>query len=242
MSLQSKIKKLSNGHKVQFKPSDLVHFQNAQLSQENRRKVQNAIRKGTGARIQFSVDEIQGNGIGKQLKRAAKSVGKTIKKIKNTKHLGRKIINTSEKINNAIGDFADMASIAAPEYAPAIQAISGVSDLANMAVKSGVNATRKRATQDDRTKFANDLREGRKYLETMGSGIKNPYLPDKLVGGSFRANGGSFRANGKGIATDQAERHRNGKNFDDNSILLHYGSPGFHPYPPQSLKQLMGLK
>ena len=153
----SQASKLRNGHPIQLKAEQIGEGDEYQLSESNVKKIVSALQKNKGCRIQLSAEEIEGCGLGKSIKKGIKKASKAVKSVKKVvkdveheyrdikhelkdNHVGRKIINTGNKITQKLDQYAPLVEDI-PVVGTAYQGLRAGAHAANASVKQGVQAS-----------------------------------------------------------------------------------------------------
>ena len=260
--MESKLKKLMNGKRIQFKHGELENLPHEIFGSKNSKAIMKAHMKGMGVRIQLDDEnEVQalGGKIGfKKVGKAFKSVKKTLgdtEKMKYGKN-AMKVMNFQNKMSQGIAKATSgipLVGKATSLIADGNEKLTGFANDVHRSRKDGGSGAKILKRAIGRTA----RREGEQYLkdkinEYQGQakdyvrGQARDYIKtqaDAYLGGSFRGNGihiaggafhaGSFRPNGGAIY--------GGKVYDDQSPFLRADQSAFFPLKPQSLRSQKGI-
>ena len=230
---EAQIKKLLQGKTVQLKHSQLGHGVSIDVHPENFKKIQNGMKKSSGARLTLSDHELSGNGIfGKKadkfmekhgIKKAVYAAGRELKP------LAHELINTAGKAVDAyvpgLGSMGasmasnyidhpdekhetDHAALGAQMGAKAAEMLS-----AKMAAQSGGKICRTCGQHGGRLGRFRPISQ-----QLISGGAVNPYMPTSLSGGAIRGK--------------PAIHLRN-----DQSNFITANSPAFFPIQPRTVKE-----
>ena len=256
--MESKLKKLLNGKRIQLKHGDLENLPHEIFGQKNSKAIMKAHMSGRGLRLQLD-DENEAQALGgkiggfKKVGKAFKSVKKTLGDTEKMKY-GKKamqVMNFQNKMSQGIAK----ATSGIPLVGKATSLIADGNEKLTGFANNDVHRSRKDGGSGakilKRAVGRTARREGEQYLkdkmnEYQGQakdyvrGQARDYIKtqaDAYLGGSFRGNGihiagGSFRPNGGAF--------HGGKVYDDQNPFLRPDQSAFFPLKPASLRSQKG--
>lgn len=266
--MDKKLRKLMQGHKVQFKHSELENLPHDIFSDANAQTIMKSHMRGKGVRLQLDQNESQVLGgkigfkkIGKAFKSAVKTVNKVPKQLGSDYTVGQMIKKYDQKHNlsKSVKNFAEN------EFDKTRQKVK--SELRNPK-KIGQAVLRHGAKMARKAGLDTDLMDNASsFVIQQTLGRVDPTLADMAVNklqnsktynkiqdkvnkqlygeGIHIAKGGSFRGNGIQGGSFRpnggALYGGNVKVYDDQSPFLRPDQPAFTPLPPKSLRSQKGI-